>query len=552
MEVRIKRASVAALMAAVAAAAPMAAQDRGVSGLVRRAWIGSPTEEYARLMQLTGVAGWSSRMIRPTEARLMWTAPESASWRSPWAKRYASASSDTILPGLMPLRFFAPYTQLTNNTAFAYGMNDGVMWAGRGVSYAQTMGAAVSLGPLAIDIAPTFTRSENRAFDLAPFRILQINPVPWADQYAGLGIDMPQRFGDAPVETLHPGQSAVTVAFGNARVGMSARNLWWGPGTQNALIMTNNAPGFPHVFMKTGGPMSVGIGKLEAQWILGRLRQSEFWRSAKDTMPRDRWLHGATLTFEPKGAPGMYFGLTRVFMQYEREYPIGINELRNVFQTPEKNDLVTPDAPFGDDRREQMFSLSFRWVGRDGFEVYGEWGRNDHSTDFRDYFIEPDHSRAWVMGAARAFRVGEGALVVRMEGTDLTNTLSNLGRATPVWYAHPKLPQGWTQAGQVIGAGIGPGSNHQTLTVDWFHPRGRLGMITQRHLHNIDGFFKSSHRDPYEHDVSWVIGPRVSLFAGPVDLDVMYQLQYEFNRGAILLRDVRNYRVEVRATLNPQ
>src|SRR6185503_9940562 len=97
---------------------------------------------------------------------------------------------------------------------------------------------------------------------LAPHRILEVNSTPIADQYAGLGIDRPQRFGDGAYRIVDPGQSGITVQRWGAQLGYTSANAWWGPGVHNSLIMTNNAAGVPRTFVGTREPVSIGIGKL--------------------------------------------------------------------------------------------------------------------------------------------------------------------------------------------------------------------------------------------------------------------------------------------------
>jgi hypothetical protein len=531
---------------------PLAAQTtaRGLPG----PWVGAPAEEYVRLLQLTGVMPLSSLMIRPAVSPMRWSAPDTAAWQAPWSARYSDSATraDT---GRLTARMFHPLTHVTYNSAFAYGQNDGAMWAGRGLSFSQTAGGRVTFGPLTLDLAPTVAYSENKSFALAPHRILEVNSTPLADQYAGLAFDRPQRFGEQSYRILDPGQSGITVQRWGAQLGYTTANAWWGPGTHNSLIMTNNAAGVPRTFVGTRAPVSIGIGKLEALWTVGTMRESGYWRTPPDTFPGRRWLNGLTLAFEPKIAPGLYLAFTRLFYTYQKWNPITPREIfTQMVLSFEKNALADSASGniFGDDDRDQMASVSFRWVvPRVGFEVYGEWGRNDHATDYRDFAIQPNHVRAYMLGAAKAIRFRDGVVLWRVEGTDLTSTYTYLSRAGNPWYTHHLVQQGYTQRGQIIGAGMGPGSNQQTLTVDWFRPKGRMGVQLQRQLHNIDGFYRSSHRDPYEQDASLFAGPRATWFAGPVELTAMYSLQYEYNRNAILLNDVRNHRVELRAQYWP-
>ncbi|MFX9097187.1 capsule assembly Wzi family protein, partial [Acinetobacter baumannii] len=49
--------------------------------------------------------------------------------------------------------------------------------------------------------------------------------------------------------------------------------MWWGPGSQNSLLMSNNAPGFLHLTLNTRYPIKTGIGNFEFQFISGKLTE---------------------------------------------------------------------------------------------------------------------------------------------------------------------------------------------------------------------------------------------------------------------------------------
>ena len=55
--------------------------------------------------------------------------------------------------------------------------------------------------------------------------------------------------------------------------------MWWGPGTRNSLIMSNNAPGFLHFTLNTKKPIETFIGSFEGQIISGKLEGSGFNKS---------------------------------------------------------------------------------------------------------------------------------------------------------------------------------------------------------------------------------------------------------------------------------
>jgi hypothetical protein len=42
------------------------------------------------------------------------------------------------------------------------------------------------------------------------------------------------------------------------------------------------------------------------------------------------------------------------------------------------------------------------------------------------------------------------------------------------WYTDAIISQGYTNQGQLLGAGIGPGANSQSIEVNWLKERGRF------------------------------------------------------------------------------
>ncbi|HEX7938693.1 MAG TPA: capsule assembly Wzi family protein [Gemmatimonadaceae bacterium] len=501
-------------------------------------------------MQLTGVAPLASRLLRPASDAPLRTADDSAQWRSPWSARSA-ASSASEQRRRLAIGIIAPVFEGSLNSQFPSGMNDGAMWAGRGASVLATAGAVATFGPVSLQLAPSFTWSQNTAFALGPLHDAPANASQYADVWAAARIDRPQRFGDAEIRRMDAGQSSLRVDYRGFAAGVSNENMWWGPGVDNSLLMSNTAGGFGHVFIGTGRAHDIRIGKIEALWTVGALSQSSFWRTAPDTIDRRRWLNALLVVFEPRGLRGLYLGAGRVFYANERYDPVTGHELLTVFQPFKKEALATPTNPTADDTRDQLLSLSARWVfPESGFEVYGEFGRNDHSWDLRDATLEPDHSRATLIGLQKAQHLGQGLLVLRAEATNLALTRTSTIRSSQSWYIHHIVQQGYTERGQLLGAGIGPGSDMQSFTADWFIPRGRLGLVFARRRENSDAFYSTYklQSQGYQdlHDVTTGVGPRVTWFAGPLDIQASILREHEYNRYTILRNDKLNVHGELR------
>ena len=332
-------------------------------------------------------------------------------------------------------------------------------------------------------------------------------------------IDLPQRFGPDPFWTFDPGQSEVRLDVRGVSASFGTTNLWWGPGIRNAILLSNNAAGFPHASLATDHPVSVGVGSVEAQWIWGRLQQSDWFDDSYEDP--GRFITGASVTFSPRGLglDGLNLGVARMFYSSVPEGGVGAGEYFLVFQTPIKNALVTSDNPTGQDERDQLFSAFARWVlPESGFEAYLEWARNDHGANIRDYFLQAEHSQAYSLGFQKATRLSKDRILsFRGELTHLERSSSQQLRPKGTMYAHG-IPPGYTQKGQVLGAFIGPAGNAQFLGIDLYTRWGRVSAYLQRRIRDQDALIDSVVE---ENDLSFqrvdgagTVGASLMLFLG--------------------------------------
>lgn len=559
---RVRPGSVPFLIVAVAllCAAPAAGQQS--VGTRAPDWVGSFADDYDRLLQLTGAAPLSSRLIRPLDADRGVGAPDSvAQWADPWRWR-RPAASDSARQGFV---VWLPELRSTYNSAIPNGMNDGSLWAGRGLSASATAGAgdvfSIGSARFTLRVAPTVTWSQNADFTLATLRASPpANASPFADEWRSRSIDRPQRFGTGALHTVDWGQSEARVDWRALAVGAGTESMWWGPGIDNAVLMTNNAAGLPHVFVGTGRPVDIWIGNLQAMYLAGRLYDSDFWRTGTQPNRDRRWLSAAVATLEPRGAPGLYLGGGRLFYEYIPGGGLGLGDFLDVLQPFQKAKLVTPQNPAGLDSADQMLSLFGRWVFPESqFEVYGEWARNDHSWDGRDFVLEPDHATGMLLGFQKAFRQATGFLRIRGELTSLAEGRTAEVRQGPSWYAHSIVVQGYTQRGQVVGAAIGPGSDMQRAALEWYRPWGMFGMTLQRVRDNSDVYYTqyfdstaTKQGGKYQmHDVTVGGGVSGTAFVGPLAVSLAVLRQLEYNRYTILRNDVHNLHLELRAEWHP-
>jgi len=395
---------------------------------------------------------------------------------------------------------------------------------------------------------PSATYAQNRNFDLAavPFTDRSRFAYPW-----GAGIGWPQRFGDGSFTTLDWGQSGVRLELGGFTTGLSTESLWWGPGSRNAIIMSNTAPGFPHVDLGTGRPIGTPIGDVEVRAIWGALHKSAYFDNNPDG--GRRLLAGITLGYRPSFLPGLTLGLTRVLYEEWPTGGLGLDDLSLVLGTffnPGTN--VLPDGTIGNDLRDQLASVTARWVlPESGFEAYVEWARNDFAGSLRDLLLEPEHSRAFTAGFQKTLHAATGRWRLAGELTTLGIPPTALVRAEPTYYVHGYAIEGYTNRGQLMGAAIGPGSNSQYLGLDRYTSRGRWGVFLERVRYNDDAFFfgnvfagLSNNAGLYlYHQVDLTLGASVLRFVRAFDLGGSIELTRELNRYYLLGNDMTNVKL---------
>ncbi len=182
-----------------------------------------------------------------------------------------------------------------------------------------------------------------------------------------------------------------------------------------------------------------------------------------------------------------------------------------------------------------------------GFAAYLEWARNDFSGSLRDFLLEPDHSSGYTIGFEKTLRGGDAVYRLRGEATHLGRLLPVEVRASPTYYVHSLVVQGYTHRGQLMGAWIGPGSNSEYLGVDRFDRHGRLGIFLERVRFDDDAYFRlfGSQLGRTGHDVELTAGFSALRFVHDFDVGAALVLSRRLNRNFEVGRDATNVHAQV-------
>ncbi|MBI4500116.1 MAG: hypothetical protein HY700_03045 [Gemmatimonadetes bacterium] len=507
---------------------------------------GGELEEYYRLLELNGGVAGMPLIFRTASSLHGISVTDTV---GPWHARLGPANPDAPAGSRPPLGLLPVEIHAVFNSGYASGINDGALWAGRGISGAVSAGGTLQLGPLNAILYPTFWSTQNRAFPLAPVTDSLLSPFgyPWQSYL----IDWPQRFGDQAFAKADWGQTDIRFAASWFTAGISSENAVWGPAFRNPIILSATAEGFPHVDLGTGRAARTPLGRVESRLVWGRLTESAYF----DTVSTNnaRLFTGFTLALEPRWLPGLTLGLTRVlYMPWDDS--LHFVDFVDVFQPFFKNQIATSTNPEGTDNRDQLLSLIARWVlPESGFEAYVEWARNDHSRNLRDFLIEPDHSQAWTAGFQKAM-VGSGTRSrLRGEWTHLGRPSTFQVRADPTYYVHFLVRQGYTERGQLLGAGIGPGSDSQHLGFDRYLSSGRWGVFIQRVRYDDDAYYTLFGPTRYRegHQIELTGGLSLMRRVGKIDVTGAMALSRELNRYYVVENDVTNINLQFALRWNP-
>jgi hypothetical protein len=245
-----------------------------------------------------------------------------------------------------------------------------------------------------------------------------------------------------------------------------------------------------------------------------------------------RYLNAIALTWQPRWTPGLYLGFTRAFYQYSATIPNGLDGYFPVLGSLFKN-RAQDENRYG---RDQLLSLFFRLaMPVSKAEVYGEFGRNDHSADWNDLLLEPEHARAYLIGLRKLFPVSAHKDVeLFTEFTHLQSPSTLQVRELQSWYTHYQVRHGYTHKGQVLGAGIGTGGSSQTLGVSLFKGIEKTGFMLERVVHNNDFYYQAfaSSRNYQRHWVdfsfSFLKSWRRKQFIYDAQLGLIRSLNYQW------------------------
>ena len=537
---------------------PLGVASIGVSGLARAQSspvtisefaTNSDYESYLRALQISGLAPlypWSVRGFSRREIERLVSADSTSPWRlrSRFSPRNLAVS---------PLAVGAAF-----NSNYPYGYNDGPLWAGRGFTVWGTGGVSGYLGPFSFALNPFVFSAANRSFPLAPNGLS--GPRAFADATYPGSVDWPQRYGNGAYSRFDPGTTYLRFDSRVLTAGVSTANEWIGPATEFPFLLSNNAPGFPHLFLGSGAPWNVGIGQVHTRLMWGRLDQSAY-SPVTGGVHYIRGVQSGTIrltaslegVFIPRGLPGLELGVGRWFhVPYREGEPSG-----DFWKKPIKVFFLKSEFAQGDTvgADNQLASIFFRWAfPKGGLEIYGERGYEDQFYDLREFITNLDHDREYMLGFQKTLRMRSTSFdVLRAELVNYqTSTLLYTRPGEGAVYLHGQLAQGHTNRGQLLGAYPGVGAAAGSV-LSWtrYSTDRRTTFSLRRILRNQIGELPSTGVEtPNGLDVIVAIGAEQFRYGRYLDFGGRVEAMDNLNRD--FQSDVGNLNMQFTLRLHPR
>lgn len=374
------------------------------------------------------------------------------------------------------------------NTDRTWSPNSGNSWQGKGVSNSASLGFRYRSRFLDVQLQPQFVYARNLTFP-SDDRFVEHEGYQFF-QYYHDRINYQDRIAPGTFNTLYPGNSWLRLVLGPISAGISSENIHWGPGRRNPLLLNSDAPGFEHFTLHSNRPLNLYFGKLQSHIVIGRLNSSY---NENDHLPSGRvHFSGINIAVSPWFSDNLHVGLIRTFIVNERDLN-DFDDYVPFFQSFLKFRFQTESNTRGNDRHDQRASAYFNWhFPNSRFSIYGEFASDDHRADLRDLFLEPNHTRAYLLGFEKSFF---GVMTNRLwtlnseiVQTEYTSTMYVRNAGLLSFYTHGTVRQGYTHYGQMIGSSYGAGSNGFYISALNETSWGSLGFIIERVAKNKDLF----------------------------------------------------------------
>ena len=402
-----------------------------------------------------------------------------------------------------------------------YNWNDGAMVPAKGLQQLTRIGFNAQWKFIELQIAPELVSAQNQQFESFP---LDAYEVIWRDYYRFYNfIELPEKMGEKGYSKFLLGQSFLKFHYKKWAIEYSSANEWWGPAQRNALLLSTTGAGFMHISIKNQEPLNSTIGKFNFELMTGKVinggweppstfitfrgnklyvPKNEVWKTVnyiqknefgedqlvfenyRGIEDKQRIISGINMNFQPKWVPTLTVGFEQTYMQYQKDmiYWQDYIPLKNIITNIPNDRIEKPII-------QTAFYFNYE-MPQAQTTFYGEVGWNLTNTSLRNWVLQPDKGYASTWGVKKIFPTAKKyywELLGELTQLQLLTRADQFSNGIPPsWYLGSNIRQGFTNDGQLIGAGVGPGGSSQTMEFNWRKNKNRIGLTVERREHNTD------------------------------------------------------------------
>ena len=382
------------------------------------------------------------------------------------------------------VRIYGPEWFNSYNTATPYGQNDGGLWQGRGYNTALTAGLRLEGYGFELTFKPQVSWSQNKEFDYLP--------GVYGDNHSYFyyrNIDLVQGYGDSSFWNFDWGDSEIRWTWHTLTFGFGTQSTWLGPAWLNPMLGSNNASSYPKFdigLRKTSIYIpftNIYIGDLEFRIWTGLLSESDYFDSISSN--NSRMLNALSAGYHPSFIPGFTFGINRIFITNWATH--NIKYLLRLFSLGSSNTNGSQTGNGEDEDQKASIFVDWKFT-KIGFEFYGELGIDDFAAHPME---NPFHTAIYTIGIKQAIPISlnkffpkipdlNSEIIFEWNNFEMSQDFQMQWRYMG-YYAHERICQGYTQNGQIIGAGTGYFGNSQFLGYKIIFNKGYIMPYFHRH-----------------------------------------------------------------------
>jgi hypothetical protein len=353
-------------------------------------------------------------------------------------------------------------------------------------------GVEASWGRIVARLAPEILQGDNDDFLTFPgadsTRSGHASPF-----YAGAySADLPSRPGTRPYTRLDAGESGIWYVGSTWLAGAATGLPDWSPGVGEGLVLGRSAGGLPRLEAEVR--RALARGTLRAQWFGGAAVESRFFDT--DRKNDQRGIAGLRLSY---ARPTWTVGVSRTVMDGRRDRaPLGA--------------ALLPLVRVGTDSVVEFLAADLLLHHRaSGTLAWLELARQAPLASVRDFLLLPAEGLMLRVGLSQTIaRSATARWVLALEAVRLDQPAQRADHTPQDAYTSPTVAHGWTHRGEVLGAGAGPGGQHQLVSLDREGAVWTLGGFVERIRWNDDAMYRQFLAYPVRHDVTVQLGLRAA------------------------------------------